>query len=216
MEQNKHSSKCRYNDESKVLYALMELADDKYALMSATEVAKFDKLLDYAQNEDNEISCDFDVNDNEPYKIVYGGMMLNKTRYNESEIEFAWLEASNTIRENLGCALLDVDSENDGKFIASTIDGIKFYPGKAVSEVWIPFVALMKTHHTLHDSESSISMFPCLSDCFIWEMMVNKPFLFACRETVEIEGLTKENWENYISEELVEKAYSVADLLVEE
>lgn len=214
-EQNKHSEKCRYNEDSKMLYALMEVKEGDYVLMSVTEVSKFEEYLTFARNDDRDVSYDLESNDAVPYKIVYGGLLLNKTQYRDAEIDSAWHKTANNIMDNLGCAYIDADSEENGNFTASSLDDVKFYSEKANSTIFIPFAALVKTHHVLHDSATSVSMFPYFKDTLAWEMMVNKPFILACRETAEIDGLTKDNWKEYISEDLLEKAYAVADLLTE-
>ena len=202
---NKHSIRCRYNNDSLMLYAYLELKEGVFSLISANEMARFEEFLELAHKEDESISIDMESNDTIPYKLVYGGLMIKK------DITYEFAEAS--LKNSAGGAWIDVDSETNGNIKCSAYDAIKLYPEKAENEKWIPFVCLMKTHHVLHNEEVSVTMFPYTGG-LVWELIVNKPFLLACRETVEIEELNTDNWEKYISEELLTKVYKVADLYI--
>lgn len=197
-----HSESCRYTDDDLMLYAYLNLFDDRYFLVSANEIGLFEKYLEYAKNDDKAVMIDMESNDNVSYQLVYGGMMFRDELNINNMTEY--------LEKNKGCALIDLDSETDGHLIASSYDDIKLYPHKATKN-FVPFVALMKTHHVLHDEEISITMFPHCGG-LVWEEMINKPLLLACRETVKYEDLDTENWQNYISEEILMKAFSVADL----
>ena len=121
-------------------------------------------------------------------------------------------EVESYLESNIGCALIDLDGESDCDLIASQYEAIKLYKNHAKGN-WMPFVALMRTHHTLNDAEYSITMFPYTGN-YVWECMVNKVLLLACRKTVAIDGLNPLNWEQYIDEELLMRTFSVADLYI--
>lgn len=198
-----HSKICRHNEEDLLLYAYVNLIENKMFLISANEMAVFDNYLEFAKNNDKDIYIDCKSNDNAPYQLVYGGMMYHE------KLDFETIQQC--IMENKGNAMIDLDGEM-GKVIASTYDDIRLYPDKEENN-FVPFVALMKTHHKLHDEETSVSMFPYTGG-IVWEDMVNKKFLFACRESVSIDNLSLDNWETFINEELLMNAFAVADLLI--
>lgn len=202
-EKNIHSHDCRYKDDDMLLYAYLEI-HNQWCLLSANEVSVFDEYLEYAHNDDKNINIDFDCNDKSPYQLVYGGVMYRED-IDSGEVE-SYLES------NIGCALIDLDGESDCDLIASQYEAIKLYKNHAKGN-WMPFVALMRTHHTLNDAEYSITMFPYTGN-YVWECMVNKVLLLACRKTVAIDGLNPLNWEQYIDEELLMRTFSVADLYI--
>lgn len=202
-EKNIHSHDCRYKDDDMLLYAYLEI-HNQWCLLSANEVSVFDEYLEYAHNDDKNINIDFDRNDKSPYQLVYGGVMYRED-IDSGEVE-SYLES------NIGCALIDLDGESDCDLIASQYEAIKLYKNHAKGN-WMPFVALMRTHHTLNDAEYSITMFP-YTGSYVWECMVNKVLLLACRKTVAIDGLNPLNWEQYIDEELLMRTFSVADLYI--
>lgn len=202
-EKNIHSHDCRYKDDDMLLYAYLEI-HNQWCLLSANEVSVFDEYLEYAHNDDKNINIDFDRNDKSPYQLVYGGVMYRED-LDSGKVE-SYLES------NIGCALIDLDGESDCDLIASQYEAIKLYKNHAKGN-WMPFVALMRTHHTLNDAEYSITMFPYTGN-YVWECMVNKVLLLACRKTVAIDGLNPLNWEQYIDEELLMRTFSVADLYI--
>lgn len=202
-EKNIHSHDCRYKDDDMLLYAYLEIHNQR-CLLSTNEVSVFDEYLKYAHNDDKNINIDFDRNDKSPYQLVYGGVMYRED-IDSGEVE-SYLES------NIGCALIDLDGESDCDLIASQYEAIKLYKNHAKGN-WMPFVALMRTHHTLNDAEYSITMFPYTGN-YVWECMVNKVLLLACRKTVAIDGLNPLNWEQYIDEELLMRTFSVADLYI--
>lgn len=71
-EKNIHSHDCRYKDDDMLLYAYLEIHNQR-CLLSANEVSVFDEYLEYAHNDDKNINIDFDRNDKSPYQLVYGG-----------------------------------------------------------------------------------------------------------------------------------------------
>jgi hypothetical protein len=202
-EKNIHSHDCRYKDDDMLLYAYLEI-HNQWCLLSANEVSVFDEYLEYAHNDDKNINIDFDRNDKSPYQLVYGGVMYRE------DIDSGKVESY--LESNIGCALIDLDGESDCDLIASQYEAIKLYKNHAKGN-WMPFVALMRTHHTLNDAEYSITMFPYTGN-YVWECMVNKVLLLACRKTVAIDGLNPLNWEQYIDEELLMRTFSVADLYI--
>lgn len=204
-----HSEKCRHNDDDLLLYAYLNLLDDRFFLVSANEISLFDKYLAYAKKDDKEITVDMESNDEKEYQLVYGGIMIRQ----EEDIN----KIIQCLQNNKGTALIDLDSEADGHLIASSYDDIEVYLNKTSNERetgnYVPFVALMKTHHVLHDEEISITMFPYCGG-LVWEDMINKPFLLACRETVSYDNLNKDNWKEFIDENLLMNIFSVADLYI--
>lgn len=203
-----HSEKCRHNDDLP-LYAYMNLSDDRFFLVSANEISLFDKYLSYAKAGDKGITVNLESNNRKEYQLVYGGIMVHKEEDVNKVIQY--------LQINKGTALIDLDSEADGYLIASFYDDIEVYLHKTSSEGergnYVPFVALMRTHYVLHDEEISITMFPYCGG-LVWEEMINKPFLLACRETVSYDNLNKDNWKGFIDENLLMNIFSVADLYI--
>lgn len=74
-----------------------------------------------------------------------------------------------------------------------------------------PFVALMKSKDTFNPDYST-TMFPALSEYCVWEAMVNRRFLLACRYAERIDNLDLDNWRSYISEKKMLSINQIADL----
>lgn len=197
-----HSECCRYNDDDMLLYAYMQLTDTFMALVSANEVALFDDLLEAANNSDKNLTVDMDTCDSLPYKIIYGAVMCRD--------DFTIEDLKRNLKDNLGCAFIHLDDFDGQTVMASAFYDFVISEEFSVSDHYLPFVALAKTNIELHNSDASYTLFPYLGG-LVWESMVNKRFLVACRETLEIDGLTEENWKEHISWDDMEKYYSVAD-----
>ena len=198
----KDSHICRYRDTDKLQYVLMEIMEGKEMLIAAEEFPLFDRYLDYANNEDKEVVIDFNQPDREPYKLVYGGMLLNVGVTYEKALEISSRLA--------GYALYDLE---ETRVNVSGYEAIEFYPEDALSENYIPFVALMKTCHKLQDMSRSITMFPAMEEYRVWEAMVNRPFVLACREAVLVEGVSVDNWKRHIDRGKLMEVYQKADLI---
>ena len=197
-----HSGECRYSDDDMLLYAYMQVTDDYMALVSANEVSLFDDLLKAAHDKDANLILDEDTCENIPYKIIYGAIMVKES--------FGAEKAEESLNQNLGHAYLNVDDFDGKSLVMSTFDDFMISKELSSSELYLPFVALARTNVELHDSDISYTFFPYFGGT-VWESMVNKPFVIACRETLEVEGLTKENWKDHVSWDDVERFYEVAD-----
>lgn len=104
--------------------------------------------------------------------------------------------------------------DKDKKVNISGYNDIQLFPELAYDPdgSYIPFAALMKTKYQLQDMEYSITMFPLNAAMTVFESMMNRPFLLACRESRAVEGITEENWKEYLDMKLLENAYLEADL----
>ncbi len=201
-----HNKNCYYKDTDAMLYCLMQITENKEILIAASEILLFDTYLNLAKQYDKGICIDMDTCDSEAYQIVYGGLMYTDDK--------EWSEIKKYAENLKGYALIDL-SENPQNIVASVYDDIIFYPDKAKMGRFVPFAALMKTKFR-YANESSITLFPCC-DRLVWENLVNRPFLLACRKFIQCpEGITVKNWKEYININEMQKAYNVADLYVEE
>lgn len=204
MENKMHSKSCRYRDNDKMQYAYLKI-EEKFILILAYEFELFDSYLEKAIEDDKNIKINYEQSDNEPYQIVYGAMMFDEIHHTYSDIVAL-------AKRMEGYAFLDLELE---KVNVSGYQEILFFPEEALAEEFIPFVALMQTPHHLQRMKYSITMFPALENHLIWESMVNRPFLLACRESIMMEGLSEDNWTKYIEKNKLMQAYKIADLVVE-
>lgn len=205
MSENKHAESCCYVAGDNLLYALMNVTEDKQILISAYEVSLFDKYLDLAKEKDKDIHIDLDSCENIPYIIMYGGLMFH---------DIKWEHVRNYAENLKGYALINLEDE-PYNLVASCYDDIIFFPDKAKRKNFIPFAALMKTKYNLKDYDFSITMFPCCRP-LVWEDIANRPFLLACRESKLLpENVSIDNWKEYISHNILMEKYSVADLYTE-
>lgn len=202
---NTHTHNCRYKDDDKLQYALVEIADDTLILMAAEEVMLYSTYLGYALNSDKDISIDFDESDNEPLQIMYGGLMFDSSKRKFSEIE----EYAQSI---VGYALFDIEEKGVN---VSGYEAIKLFYDERMSDNFIPFAALIRTKHQLQNCKRSITMFPATAKYKVFEAMVNRPFLLACRESIKIDEVTLENWEEYIDMCKLKDTYVIADLVTD-
>ena len=200
---NTHSETCRHKEDDLLLYAYLELGDNKI-LISANEVDLFDMYLEKAHNGDKEIIIDYAESDNEPYQIIYGGLMFDNDRHNLEEI----LDLTEKMK---GVAFFTLE---ENKVSVSGYMDIVVYPSDAVSEGFLPFAALMQTTYRLEDMEYSVTMFPALKGYHIWECMANRPFLLACRKGYMKEGVTQENWKEHIVYDEMLEVYKISDLYI--
>ena len=196
-----HNDNCCYKNTDAILYALMQVTDDEMILISANEISKFDDYLQAAKENDKDINIDFETCDNEPYQLVYGALMFHDIEKDKLK-EYI---------DNLkGYAMIDLDGEEFNKLTASVYADICLFEDKSKHTESIPFVALMQTICE-EDEFISTTMFPCCNRS-VWENMVNRTFLLACRRFIKIDGLTVDNWKNYIDMKTLDEAYHLADL----
>lgn len=198
-----HSDGCRYNDDDTLMYAFMDIGKERMILISAYEYPYFDTYLEFAKNEDKDVEIDYEQSDDLPYQIIYGGMMLGD--------KVALAQAIEMAHDMNHCAFLDIEEE---KVNVSGYQEIVFFQEDALQEYYIPFAALMQTPHTFENRKTSITLFPALANHFIWESMVNRPFVLACRESSPYYG-DVENWQDAISKDQLMKAYEVADKVMD-
>lgn len=198
----KYSENCTYSDDDAMLYCVLKL-DEHELLLSAREVQVFDQYLALAHDKDKDVTLDTETADQEPYYLVYGGIMFHERKFEE---------VAELVEQLKGFALLDLDREI-GKLAVSGYEDIVLYPELAKWDGFIPFAALMQTTHPFDNLYESVTMFPLMGDGCVWEHMANKPFLLACRRKVELDAnVTVENWKYYIDIDQLEEAYGVADL----
>ena len=201
--QKNHSNKCKYKDSDKLLYCCMVIEKDTKILISAYEYSLFETYLNLAHEKDKDIFVDMDTTDNYPFIIMYGGVMFCDTKFDKLQEDFNKLK---------NCALIRLTEEKPYNIIASSYEDIVFFPDEAESEGFIPFAALMRTDCKLHNSDYSETMFP-YTGRLVWEDLVNRNFLFACRESIDLpESVTTKNWKDYIDHDLLLEKYRVADL----
>lgn len=202
--ENKHSEHCKYDDDDKLLYARMELNGEFY-LISAAEHSVFDKYLEKAEHKDKDVVLDMEQSDNEPYQLVYGAILINET-YTKNEI-VSFLD------EMKDFAMADLE---ENKVNISGFSDIKIFDNENDCKMnMYPFAALMRTPHRLQNMNSSVTLFPLVANHYVWESMINRPFLLACRESKIMDNINIDNWTEFIDINDLMKFYAVADLLTE-
>ncbi|SES64900.1 hypothetical protein [[Clostridium] polysaccharolyticum] len=194
-----HSEKCIYKGKN-MLYALLEI-EDNHILLAASEMPLFYTYLKYA-SEDKSLKINYDEADNEQYQLVYGSVLVNPL------YEFDYKELVEVVDKMKGNALLELIDENEIR--VSAYDDI-FMLQNGKTEGNYPFVALMKTKSTFVPNYSC-TMFPSIKGYQVWESLVNRKFLLACRYATKPVGLTIEKWKNYISQETMLSINEIADI----
>lgn len=202
-----HDENCRYHGKDlRLLYACMEISEKKFITVSASEIGVYDEYLEASLKNDVEVIINLDEPDKEPFQIVYGGIFINKLYENKKKFALEFVDKYKNY------ALGELDS--DKKVNISVYNDIQLFPELAYAPEgdYIPFAALMKTKHELKDMKYSVTMFPLNATMTVFESMLNRPFLLACRESRRIDGLMEENWKDNLDLELLKKAYVKADL----
>lgn len=204
-----HSPSCRYKDTDCLKYALMQITEKFFALIDADEFAFCDELLELARKGEA-ITFDYDAQEDVPFKIVYGGILINTNIFDEEQ-------AVKTVNEMVNYSYAYITREK------ATVCGycaIRLYPEMKHSDNFIPFAACMNLPFGLNDRSSAITLTPLIcspkkkgKDTSAWEFMINRPFVLACRKEAQINGLTQENFEQMIDAELLREAYWSADLV---
>lgn len=111
-----------------------------------------------------------------------------------------------------GKALLDLDRDKD-ELAASCYDDIIFFLEHKRADNCIPFAALMHTTHPFDNKDVSVTMFPCYENLYVWECMVNRKFLLACRKKVTAgESATLTNWKDKINKDELIAAYNISGI----
>lgn len=213
---NKHSKNCHYDNDSCMKYAHMQLGENSYAIIDAAEVSFMDELLERGANPDkDDIPLDEDSLYDVPFKIVYGGILYNHRMVDEERT----IQLVNDM-VNYSFVHIEADQATECRYMA-----IKLYPVLKTSSNFIPFAAVMKLPFSLNDNPCSITLTPLISprakeneqekEWCMWEYMVNRPFILACRKEVAISGLADDfsNLESFIDVAGMMDAYRVADLV---
>lgn len=193
---------CMYHDNDALLYVVAKLGEHD-VILSARETEVYNEYLGYAKNEDKELSIDADSAENEPYSIVYGGLMFVNGTFDDIK---------DAVESLKGKALLDLDRDKD-ELAASCYDDIIFFPEHKRADNCIPFAALMHTTHPFDNKDVSVTMFPCYENLYVWECMVNRKFLLACRKKVTAgESATLTNWKDKINKDELIAAYNISGI----
>lgn len=161
---------------------------DTHASFNPSE--RWEKYINFARNEKS------------PYQIVYGGVIHGNIDSGEIESYY---------ESNKGCAFIDPNSIFNDDISVSYCDAIRLY-NNYNKGLWMPFAALMRTHHILDNAEYPVTMIPYTKK-MRGTCMFNTILLMACR-TVAVDGLDLRNWDQYIDEELLIQTFSVADLFI--
>ncbi len=226
-----HSDDCPYTGDEALAYARMEVVENTFVHISATEVAYYDKLLESAQNDDKDISIDTETVERLPFSIVYGGMYIadrvtEKFKDNTAEMLLDIEKSINkcSVEGNDGYEIITID-ENYKNMVASSIHMIyilkdaKYRKGSN----FYPFYALVQTDKEINSSAGPTTFFMYESQYNnLWENMINRPFLFAVRMKAELPHavLAKDDigyifryWGKYVSIADLMDAYQRADLV---
>lgn len=160
-------------------------------------------LEDFLERAKNGVKEEVDLNesDNEPYSIVYGGILI-ADRIKKSE-------AFKSINAMKRYALANIE---EGKISIAGYEDIIFWDKG--TDNYIPFAALMKTTMRINDRECAVTYFPYMSEA-IWTDIVYRHFLLAAKKAVEFTG-TKENWLNQVNIEDWLTAYKSALFVTDE
>lgn len=180
----------KYNNP-KFKYARHQLNKNHSCLISADEVAYFDKYLEAARNEDKGIIIDLEKADKKTPIIIAGALLSNSVPLNDA-VELA--------KKHIGCAMItieDTTGKRFGKLTASAFLDIHFTP-EFSNDNRIPFWGLFKTHETIRPN-SALTLFPATGG-LVWEDLVNRPYLLACRRIILTESKpTVENWKDMVN-----------------
>jgi len=190
-------------DTDALQYACIELENNIDIIISAEEVEVFDQYVECAVDNDKAVVFNKPDFDNEPYKLVYGGLMPQCN----NDKAFA-MEAAKRL---VGGYFIDLEEEQVN---VSLLEDIKFFEMESSENSFLtPFVALMKTSHNVSRTAlRSKTLFPFITggNFCVADNLLNRPFLLACRYTECLGGLTKENWTEYVSKKRLMEAYNVA------
>jgi len=199
MENNEHLEKCP-GCGAALKYAYMKLTEDFTALIDAEEMCFFDALLEKAK-ENIDIEIDETSEENASYKLVYGGMLVNETT---TPIE----EAVVIAHDMVGFTFAHITED---MAITCKYKEIMFFTNNKPNQMGIPFVAIMKLPEELNDRNRSVTLTPMFSNHEnMWEHMVNRPFLLACRLEEDITGRENECLESLINTDTLNEAFARA------
>lgn len=189
--------------ETNLAYTIVDINDSTSILASAEEMINYNQYLKSAKNNDKNIKIDFDTCDNVPYQIVYGSILYHND--NKDDV----IEYVNDLKE---LALINIDDEF-GNITASTYDDILLFEEYSNRNESIPFVALIKTECKERPC-APITLFPCC-DRTVFENMINRKFLLACRKFVKIDNLSRDNWTKFIDKNNLESVCKTAEILTD-
>ena len=177
----------------------------RQVIISVKESNVFEDYLNSANNNDADIHIAKE-SIKEQYQLVYGSIIYNA----DEELDKEYIESG------VDKSLITLDVPKYGELDKSYYAGIKMYDNQITIGEYakaVPFVALMQT--TCKQDINPITMFHVLKDAKVWESMVNRRFLFACKKFVKIDGLTKENWKEHIDKNILIEAYALSTMYFE-
>lgn len=199
MKNNNHTETCPFCDAA-MKYAYMQLTEEYFALMDAEEMCFFDKLLEKAKSEEA-IEIDETSEEQVLYKLVYGGLLVNKKIMEKEEV-------LKIVKEMAGFPFAHI--QEDHATICQYKE-IMFYENHGANCMGIPFAAIMKLSEGLNDRNRSVTLTPLFEDHNnMWEQMVNRPFLLACRLEENITGRENEKLETLVHKEKLHEAFARA------
>lgn len=199
MKSNNHTENCSYCDAA-MKYAYMQLTEEAFALMDAEEMCFFDEILEKAKNK-ADIAIDETSKEQVSYKLVYGGLLVNeKTIEKEEAVKIA--------KEMEGFSFAHI--KGDVATICQYKE-IMFFEKYGTNKMGIPFVAIMKLPEGLNERNCSITLTPLFEGHDnMWEHMVNRPFLLACRLEEDFSGRENEKLETLVNKEKLDEAFAKA------
>lgn len=206
---NNRYDRCKCEKDLLMQYAFMEIGEIM-AIVEAEEYSIFDELVEKAKS-GKDLPVDETTVNSTNYKIVYGSIIFRSECFTEKE----------TIK-----IIQDMTNYNfiyiqENKATVCEYCDIKLYPQAEYrnSDTMIPFVALMKLPFSLNERSNSITLTPIIGEkgkeLTIFEYMINRPFILACRKEFIAENLTKENYEQYIDMKTLKKAYDLSDIITD-
>lgn len=198
----KHNTNCRYEDNTPI-YALMELGAHR-VLIAASEVGYFNQQMQDVEGiKAYEEKLTYDEIENLLYTLVYGAVMTSATTKTEDVVK--------EVERLKDCTLVSVNENEIKAACYQDIELLMDYEDEQNGR--IPFAALMQIHDNIDEDETtSQSYFACYKNLGVFESLLNRHFILACRRTDKKEGLTKENWRELIDYDALSKAFEVADL----
>lgn len=198
----KHIENCRYEDNAPI-YALMQFGPHRI-LIAASEVEYFNQQMQNVNGiKEFEGSLTYEEIESLPPTLVYGAIMTSATTKTEDVVK--------EVERLKECTLVSA-TENEIK-VACYLDIELLMDCADEQNGRIPFAALMQIPDTIDaDAETSQSYFACYKDLGVFESLLNRHFILACRRTDRKEDLTIDNWKEHIDYTALSNAFDVADL----
>jgi len=199
MTNDKRVTNCTYCDAA-MKYAYMQLTENFFALMDAEEMCFFDALFEKAKNK-TETEFDETLEENVSYKLVYGGLLVNEKIMTKEE-------AIKVVKEMTGFSFAQIKEDTA---ITCQYKEIMLLENNEVDNMGIPFAAIMKLPEELNERNCSITLTPLFEHHDnMWERIVNRPFLLACRLEEDIIKTETETLSTLIDKEKLNEAFARA------